>query len=415
MDMRFFPFFLFAFVVVACNGSGCAGARRTLVSFLSPSYEPEENPAGFVPLFEGRDAARNRIDVGLRKVAGGFNQITDLQFVPGAPALMVVLEKEGRAVVFDRENGERREWFKIQVVTDSEAGLLGLAFHPAFEENGKFYLNYVKRSKGADISRIAEWKADPQNLSAGAQEARVLLEVEQPYANHNAGQLAFGPDGYLYIGWGDGGWMNDPHSHGQNPATLLGAMLRIDVDRQEDGKPYAVPADNPFVGKKGYLPEVWAFGLRNPWRYSFDRHGRLIVADVGQDLWEEVSVVSKGDNLGWNIREGKHCFEPKEKCKQEGLTEPVYEYGREDGSSITGGYVYEGNAVPALRGKYVFGDFVSGRLWAMAIPSESGAAVTASTLGKWPILPSTFGQDAEGEVYVGSFVAGDVYQIVAGE
>ena len=191
--------------------------------------------------------------------------------------------------------------FAVEVRTASEEGLLGLAFHPRFAENGRFFLNYVVGHEGDDVSRIAEWThSAPSDLKGGqATERRILMSVAQPYANHNAGQLAFGPDGYLYVGWGDGGYRDDPHGNGQKPDALLGKMLRIDVDREADGRPYAIPADNPFVGKTGYRPEIWALGLRNPWRYAFDPKGRLVVADVGRtsgrrSTWSKRATTSAG-------------------------------------------------------------------------------------------------------------------------
>ena len=237
------------------------------------------------------------------------------------------------------------------------------------------------------------------------------MTVFQPYANHDAGQLAFGPDGMLYIGWGDGGFRNDPKGSGQDRQTMLGAMLRVDIDNPDGGRAYGIPADNPFVNDAGTLDEIYAIGLRNPWRYSFAPDGRLVVADVGQDLWEEVSIVPAGGNLGWNLREGFHCFPPGGSCpSDEPLVEPIYEYGRDDGNSITGGFV-DTSGDEKLNGLYVFGDFVTGRLWAIDLP-ESGTA-TPRALGRWPILPSTFGQDTQGRVYVADFGSGTIYRIQA--
>jgi glucose/arabinose dehydrogenase len=240
----------------------------------------------------------------------------------------------------------------------------------------------------------------------------VLLEVEQPYQNHNAGQLVFGPDGMLYVGLGDGGFRDDPKGNGQNPGVLLGKMLRIDVNGSDDKAPYRVPPDNPFIGKPGFRPEIWAWGLRNPWRYSFDPQGRLIVADVGQDRWEEIDIVQAGDNLGWQVREGFVCArKDPQNCEPTGMTDPFFVYGRQDGASITGGYVYSGSRVPALRGLYVFGDFVSGRLFALALPAERTTRIAEPiALGHWPLLPSTFGRDANGELYVATFANGDIYR-----
>jgi glucose/arabinose dehydrogenase len=392
-------------------------ARRALVSVMSPEYEDERAGADFTPRFEGADSARKQLHVALEKVASGFTQPTDIQFPPGVDGRAVVLEKPGTARWLRLDNGVHGKLFEIEVATASEEGLLGLAFHPELADNGRFFLNYVVRSEGKDKSRVAEWRLDsrvPLERST-PKHVRVLLEVEQPYQNHNGGQLAFGPDGFLYIGWGDGGFRDDPHGEGQNPAGWLGSMLRIDVDSGSAGKPYGIPPDNPFLGKPGFAPETYAYGLRNPWRYSFDQAGRLIVADVGQDAWEEVDVVAAGDNLGWQIKEGFSCArKDAAQCQRAGLVDPVFVYGREDGTSITGGFVYRGTRVPVLRGLYVFGDFTSGSLFAIELPSDRTQRVREPiALGRWPVMPSTFGRDHRGELYLASFVRGEIYRFTA--
>jgi glucose/arabinose dehydrogenase len=392
-------------------------ARRVLVTMMTPEYEDEHAGADFGPRFEGADADRKQLRIGLQKVASGFSQPTDIQFPPGMDGHAVVLEKAGTARWLRLQNGVHGKLFEIAVATASEEGLLGLAFHPGFADNGRLFVNYVAKAGGKDQSRVAEWRLDMKKGLEGAKATpvRVLLELEQPYQNHNGGQLAFGPDGYLYIGWGDGGFRDDPHGHGQNPATWLGSMLRIDVDTRSGDKPYGIPPDNPFLGKAGFAPETFAYGLRNPWRYSFDDSARLIVADVGQDAWEEIDIVAAGDNLGWQIKEGFSCVrEAPAQCQRAGLVDPVFVYGREDGTSITGGFVYRGTRVPALRGLYVFGDFTSGSLFAIEIPKDRSKRVQAPiSLGRWPIMPSTFGRDARGELYVASFVRGEIYRFVA--
>lgn len=269
---------------------------------------------------------------------------------------------------------------------------------------------------GNDVSRVSEFTAsDKTDLSKAKLSAeRILMSVVQPYPNHNAGQLAFGPDGMLYVGWGDGGFRNDPKGNGQNPKTLLGSMLRIDVEPAGKGRQYKIPSDNPFVNTAGFAPETFAYGFRNPWRYSFDHKGRLVVADVGQDLYEEVDIVEKGGNYGWNIREGMHCFEPKENCQTKDLRDPVYEYGRTEGQSISGGYVYTGDEISALKNKYVFADFVTGRMWAITLPDKADGKVEKPyTLGQWPLLPSTFGRDGAGNVYVADFGTGKIFRLAS--
>jgi len=312
-------------------------------------------------------------------------------------------------------DGATSKWFEVDVVTVSEQGLLGLAFHPKFAENGKFYLNYTPSGVRTEVTRIAEWVAPGGDLSATPVETRVILEQEQPYQNHNAGQIAFGPDGLLYIGFGDGGLRADPLSAGQDGNNWLGAMLRVDVDSPADGKEYGIPADNPGLSKPDWKPEVWAIGLRNPWRYSFAPDGRLVVADVGQNLYEEVTILPAGGNAGWSRREAGHCFPPSSSCDKGDLVDPIHEYPRGAGTSITGGYVSTGDAVPALKGKYVFADFTSGRVWALDLPATTEGSATVHALGKWPALISTFGRDGAGDLYMGDYGKGAVYKLKPGE
>lgn len=391
--------------------------RRALVALLSEDYTKAQAGAPMQPEptgGEGGPEGRSRLAIALDKIAEGIPQPTDIQFPPGVDGVAVVLSKTGAAHWLALDGGHHGTLLKVEVVTASEQGLLGLAFHPGYRDNGRIFLNYVAAQAGRDRTIVEEWKLSPPDdlRRTKATRVRTLMRVDQPYQNHNGGQLAFGPDGMLYVGLGDGGFRNDPHGHGQDASTLLGSMLRLDVDRLDGGKPYGVPADNPFVGKPGFAPETWAYGLRNPWRYSFDPKGRLIVADVGQDAYEEVDVVRAGDNLGWSVREGFACrLEERSKCERSDLVDPVLVYGREDGASITGGYVYTGTRVPVLRGLYVFGDFVSGRLFAIALPDDRRKRVQQPIdLGKWPLMPSSFGRDPRGELYVASFAAGEIYR-----
>lgn len=382
-----------------------------VIEQLDPSYEANAGAAGSWPEYSGADASRPQLAVRLTRVADGFEQITDLQRVPGPGRRLVVLEKGGRAWVLDLDSGARRELLRLAVRTSSEEGLLGLAFHPSFPEDPRFFLNYVTRIGDQDHTRVEAWTAGGAALT-GAQPAGVVLEQAQPYQNHNAGALAFGPDGMLYVGFGDGGAARDPHGHGQEGRGWLGSMLRVDVSPAAG---YRVPADNPLLDRPDVAPETWALGLRNPWRYSFAPDGRLVIADVGQNAWEEVSVAQPGDNLGWSVREGRHCFNPPEGCPTAGLRDPVYEYGREEGVSITGGAVYMGSGIPLLKGRYVFGDFGTGRIWAIDLPpagSEGqGPLAEVTALGRWPINPSTFGVDPDGELLVADFNEGVIWRI----
>jgi glucose/arabinose dehydrogenase len=395
---------------------------RLLVVLLSPKYRPvrRDSLRPDKPVYEGKDQARGKIEVGLEQVAEGLTQPTDVQFFPDDPQKALVLERQGVARWVSLADGSSGVLFEQKVATVSEQGLLGLAFHPAFAQNRQFFINYVGETPEGDVTFVERWQFDPApapGQAAGAHGVQEILRVPQPFQNHNAGQLVFGPDGYLYVGLGDGGLRDDPNGNGQNPGTLLGSMLRIDVDRQGPGLGYAIPADNPFVGKPGFRPELWAHGLRNPWRYSFDPSGRLIVADVGQDRFEEIDIVPRGGNMGWALREGFACVPPDRSCAgDQGLVDPIVTYGRDEGVSVTGGFVYTGTQVPALAGRYVFGDFVSGRIWAVTLPAAEGApkvkpVVTA--LGQWPILISTFGRDAAGELYVADYSKGVLYRLAA--
>lgn len=401
---------------------GCSAWHRMVVKMSLPqAFEPQRKDNKFEPIFDGPDEKRKVIPIKLIKVARGFNQPTDLQFVPNRDDILVVLEKTGIAKWENLVTRQAGELLRIEVLSDSEQGLLGLAFHPRFAENGKFYIDYTVASGGKEVTRISEWQTalTPGGGLAPARGERVLLEVVQPYANHNAGQILFDATGHLLITLGDGGWRADPHGNGQNPGTLLGSILRIDVDNPADGKPYGIPADNPFVGQAGARPEIWAIGMRNPWRASLDPQGRLVAGDVGQELWEEVDIIERGRNYGWNVREGCHCFEPAMNCPTEGMWDPVWEYKHgTEGQSVTGGYVYTSKRIPELTGKYVFGDFISGRLWALELPAEMTPTPELKqpyTLGQWPILPVTFGRNPSGDLFVADFGMGDVYALVPGE
>lgn len=400
-------------VIIGLGVGAASGCECVRSAFGQPGYEARGDPSDLQPTFDGADASRERIGITLTEVAQGVEQVTDLQFSPGDPGVLVALEKGGVAEWIALDGGGRGELFRKQVVSGSEAGLLGLAFHPGFAENGRLFANWVVEKDGGPVTQVVELRVPGGKVfGATAVEEAVLLEVAQPYLNHDAGQLAFGPDGMLYVGFGDGGSGGDPHGHGQNPKTFLGSMLRLDVDRKAEGKAYGLPEDNPR--KEGWPPETFAIGLRNPWRFSFDPKGRLVTGDVGQNKWEEVSIVPSGGNLGWNRREGRHCFPPGRECSAEGFVEPVYEYGREEGRSITGGYVYSGSRVPALRGKYVFADFTDGRIWAIELPEQVAPPPKmpqARALGRWPLLISTFGRAPNGELYVGDFGQGRIFRI----
>lgn len=295
----------------------------------------------------------------------------------------------------------------------NEEGLLGLAFHPNFEANGQFFVTYsLKGEKRVEhLARFTVSGDDPDRADPTSEE--LVLAVDQPFSNHNGGSIAFGPDGFLYWGLGDGGSRDDPFGNGQKLDTLLGKILRIDVDRRADGKAYAIPADNPFVGVAGARGEIFASGFRNPWQIAFDSAtGALWAADVGQDLWEEVDIVTKGGNYGWSLREGTQPFGNRP-AGDARLIDPVWEYDHQIGKSVTGGFVYRGQAIPELVGAYLYGDYVSGRLWALARDPATGRATNLAI--PWSGLPIFgFGTDAEGEAYVltSSPTGQSVYRLV---
>lgn len=406
---------LAALSVIAIAAAGyaalsCQGVRNSLVEAVDTGYQPSAD----API-----RTKGAPPLAFETVVEGVDNVTDLRYVPGHDDLLVVLSKTGTATWHVIKGGRATasgKFFTSNVQAKSELGLLGIAFHPQFQENGRFFVN-ENPADGPLRTRIAEYRADPKAPKAGATFFKSILEVPQPYSNHDAGQLLFGPDGYLYIGLGDGGWRDDPEGHGQNLTTLLGSMLRIDVDRTEAGRAYAIPKDNPFVGRKDARPEIYAYGLRNPWRFTFADDGRLIVGDVGQNKWEEVTIVSKGENHGWKTREAAHCFSPPVGCKSEGLTDPVFEYDHSVGASITGGVIYRGTAFPSLKDKYLFADFVRGHIWAMQVPSAAEAAKgpssgRATRLGTFPSLWSTFTQEPNGEVLLADFGGSKVVRLV---
>jgi glucose/arabinose dehydrogenase len=302
-----------------------------------------------------------------------------------------------------------------RVISGGELGLLGLAFHPNFRLNGLFYVNYTRQTLSGLETVIAEYQATPPGSNQAAfSSERILLIVEQPFANHNGGQLAFGPhDGNLYIALGDGGSSGDPQNNAQDTNEVLGKILRIGVDPPfAADKAYAIPSDNPFVSGGG-APEVWAYGLRNPWRFSFDLPTqRLFAGDVGQNSFEEVDLITRQGNFGWNIMEGNHCFPPGvSSCNMTGLILPIVEYPNpSEGTSVIGGFVYRGSTIPALVGTYVFGDLTGGKIWGLR--QNSAGTWVRTTLATHNRTVSAFGRDTNGELYLVDF-NGAVLRIVA--
>jgi glucose/arabinose dehydrogenase len=335
-------------------------------------------------------------------LADGFDRLTALVNAGDGSGRLFAVEKVGRIQALSADGATRSLFVDL---TDrvgsgaSEQGLLGLAFAPDFAESGRFYINYTNRNGDTVVSRLttaADGNGDPAS-------EEILLTLDQPATNHNGGNVIFGPDGALWIGTGDGGAANDRFGNGQNPATLLGKMLRIDVSTDTG---YAIPPDNPWIeadwNGQEVADETWAVGLRNPWRYSFDRAtGDLWIADVGQNLWEEVNLVPAGSagglNFGWPIQEASSCFQ-SDNCDASGLVQPVLEYDHSGHCSITGGYVYRGSAAPDAAGAYLFGDYCSGVVWA-GVPAEGGAWQAVELLRSGMQI-SAFGEDEAGELYL---------------
>jgi glucose/arabinose dehydrogenase len=374
----------FALLLASCgggNGGGATPPRTTVPTLaLSPVVSGLTNPLGM----ESSHDSTGRLFI-LQQ--GGIIRILQNGSLNAAPFLDIT----------------------SLVESGGEKGLLGLAFHPNFSTNRKFYVNDTRRVAGQLQTIVAEYQASTANPNqADTSSARILLTINQPFDNHNGGQLAFGPDGFLYIGVGDGGSGGDPNNNGQNKTVLLGKLLRIDVNSTSAGKQYAIPPGNPFASGVGGAPEIFAYGFRNPWRFSFDS-SRLFVADVGQDAFEEIDLVESGKNYGWRVMEGTHCFNPASNCDQTGLTLPIFDYPHSDGESVTGGFVYRGSAIPALVGTYVFADFISGNIWLL---NESGSTWTRTLAIASGRGVSSFGRDDSGEIYVVDY-SGSILRLVA--
>jgi glucose/arabinose dehydrogenase len=336
------------------------------------------------------------------RIVSGLDLPLDLQSVPDDHERLYVVEQGGRIRVIRNGKLQAAPFLDIsdRIQANGERGLLGLAFHPQFAENGRFFVNFTQAVGGATV--IAEFRATSRD-TADAASRRGLLVVPQPYANHNGGGLAFGNDGFLYVALGDGGSGGDPRGNGQSLETPLGKILRIDVD---SAAPYAVPASNPFVSTPGAVPEIWAYGLRNPFRFSFERStGTLYIGDVGQGAREEIDVglasQGGGENYGWNVTEGTACYRPPTGCDATGITMPVLDYTHADGCAVTGGYVYEGCRMPDLVGTYFYGDYCSGFVRSFRYAAGQVTQKRDWTSGLAGIDHITsFGTDADGEIYV---------------
>ena len=370
-------------------------------------------------------------------VSDGFKKPVFVISYPTDASILYVVEQAGRIIVLDSGQKKSKPFFNInkRVVNPfrpgDERGLLGFAFHPDYENNKKFYINYIDNDGHTIVSEFiaqSKYKADHNS-------ERVLLKLEQPYGNHNGGHIEFGKDGYLYIAIGDGGAAGDPLDSGQDLTSLFGKVIRIDIN----GSPYSIPKSNPFYGIKNAREEIWAWGLRNVWRFSFDKKtGDIYYGDVGQNKWEEVNFEpassSGGNNYGWRQMEASYCFEPKENCIRDGMVLPIIEYpndayhpafalGRKnqlnvEGCSVTGGYVYRGEKLKGFEGVYFFGDYCSGNIWSFKVKDGKANAFKNRTEeiniadGEFTNYISSFGQDADGEIYIVDY-NGAVYKIIA--
>ncbi|WP_144057343.1 PQQ-dependent sugar dehydrogenase [Novipirellula maiorica] len=336
-----------------------------------------------------------------------FKRPVELTFAPDGSNRLFVVEQRGVIRCFEnRDDVDHYETFLdlTDVVSrvGNEEGMLGLAFHPDFVENGEIFVYYSIDPPASIVSRFRVSNENPNRVDRDSEKR--LLEIPQPYRNHNGGSIRFGPDGYLYIGLGDGGLADDPHLNGQNLNTLLGSILRIDVDHQDSEMPYAIPDDNPFVDREDARGEIWAYGFRNNWRISFDRqNGQLWTADVGQNRFEEVDRVERGGNYGWNIREGFHDFNINSADRQADLMDPVAEYFRHDGQSITGGMVYRGSELTDFVGHYLYADYLSGKVWALPATQDTEDHVAVPVprqVADTGLQIAAFGEDAQQEMYL---------------
>ncbi len=388
-------------------------AALALPVMAMPAPSPISGQVASVPIAAPQDA---KIRLALR--AGGLSNPVYVTSARDGTGRLFIVEQTGRIRIYKSGRILATPFLSItsQVSRGYEQGLLGLAFHPDYKTNRRLFINFTDLS-GNTVVR--EYRASSTNSNVVATStARHIIKMSQPYDNHNGGMLAFGRDGYLYIGMGDGGSGGDPGNRAQRVDTRLGKMLRISINSSTSTKNYRTPSTNPYIGKAGWN-EIWQIGLRNPWRFSFDRaNGNLWIADVGQGQWEEVnravntsSGPGRGTNWGWKVLEGFHCHSPSSGCSTSGKTPPVLEYDHSNGRcSVTGGYVYRGTAIPALVGGYLFADYCSGEIWVISATAASPAAKTR--LLDTPYTISSFGEGGSNELYVLDRGGGNLYAIV---
>ena len=412
-----------------------SGQRESALSLMPEGLEAALTPQEFTDLIAYLESLHQPLDsttrvrgmpedipqavrpVGLQPF---FNQNVRLEHpvwfgpVPGFTNRFVVLEHEGRSWIIERTlNGDEQSVLldlSGQVRVGGATGLLGIAFHPKFRENQKYYLKYQVVAAGKITTRLVERHFTADFKGDDGMASRLLLEIGSVTQDHHGGTIEFGPDGYLYLGMGDTGPQRDPQGHGQNLNVFWSKILRLDVDRTEGAKAYGIPRDNPFVGRTNVLPEIWAYGFREPWRFSFDLVTKdLWVGDVGQDRVEEVGIVRRGENHGWNIFEGHTAFSDQYRRAGEDYIAPVFSYSHRHGVSVTGGFVYRGKRAPRMQGRYVCGDFESRRIWALTETNRLLAGIVE--IGRAPSRLVSFGQDHDGELYMVGYDSGVIYQM----
>jgi len=374
--------------------------------------------------------------IGVQKIASGFDKPVYIVTNPSDAEQLYVIEQKGVVRLIEKGSVVKTPFLDIKdrvhrpLFPGDEMGMLGLAFDPSFKENQFIYVHYNDKDDNTIISRFKV-----KGKLADKKSEKNILTLAQPYSNHNGGTIEFGPDGYLYIGLGDGGSAGDPEKRAQDLTNLFGKILRIDINTD---KPYLVPKDNPFTYYRKFKDEIWSYGLRNPWRFSFDYlTGDMIIGDVGQNLWEEINIEyakdnKGGNNYGWNVMEGNHCYPEDATCSNEGYIMPAFEYPNNanyaktlfgikqpnmDGCSITGGYVYRGKNIPKLYGKYIFGDYCTGKVWSIRIVEGKGEELVdhtkdiLSSMGKREFYLSSFGQDNDQELFLIDY-NGTIYRLV---
>jgi glucose/arabinose dehydrogenase len=407
-----------AVLVLVALVVGLAACAPTTAPIATPGVSASRTAPTSAPGSTGATPAPGGPDhLRLLPVAKGLSNPVSITNASDGSGRLFVNEQAGSIRVVGSDGALRPEPYldiHKRVLSGGERGFLGLAFHPGFPGRSRLFVDYTRTPDGATV--ISEFHATPQRADPASE--RILLVIAQPFANHNGGQLAFGPDGYLYIGMGDGGSGGDPFGNGQNTNVLLGKILRIDVDSAAaPGKAYAIPPSNPFAPNGIHpgegAPEVWSYGLRNPWRFSFDTaDGDMYIGDVGQGSWEEIDRQPGdsrgGENYGWNVMEGRHCY--RDTCDQRPYVKPIAEYGHDQGCAVIGGYVYRGTLQPALRGVYVFGDACSGVVFTLQV--DEGTATPKFVLDSGKQI-SSFGLGENGELYLADLGGGAIYRVLA--